>query len=364
MNLEVIDVSLELLKNVDVSNWLQQFRQKCVYGLRIRFSKVPWTSILLCAPSDHIFGMVYQLLPPSLAKWTVTIDDFGKQMSLFNREHANNGILLSKIPAGFYNYGSTNPRLPRESRIGIDVPSLSRFWYWPFLIPQTHECEELFIDWIREILDQLNWFVLRPFSNNKIYSEVEPSRGNKRQDYLLFCEEGAYSILKTPERGITLNQVGSLLDQAVQFCDRGGRLDRDSLSPWITQHGKCMMISVQGALSNDINIVHNINSLRAKLIRLLGWPIFFETIVALLLQHHGKGRSRVTFQEDTVLEMRDYVSNCLISFPGLIDDPYSSAWNQGRMMKGGGITLRKIIKSNPTFFDSPPFSYSDLLNII
>jgi hypothetical protein len=307
MKIKLIDINWEDMKSPDLYGWLHTIRNSDVQLLRLRFSNLPWTSLLLCAPQGFVLGMHDKLLSSTHQRWMNALVTPESIRNIFVKEHSVHDVNLSRIPLGFYAYGSGDSSEPDSSRIGKDSLPLPNLWFEPFLVPQTDECEDIIFGRLQNAIDSLGWFFLRP--ERDIESTID-------------------QLFDAP----TSNFQATISDlaNAIASEEKGMPIDKESLSYQMTFYGRCPfpLWSADG---------ERISSLRARLVRLTGWPLFFDWAAKGLAEartFYGSRPPSSSLPCSIIEELGAYLKNCHKHYPVLFEDPFTKAWKMRRMQTG------------------------------
>lgn len=320
MRVEILDVSLDQFRGISIWDYLHQLRERnCIRLLRLRHTRLLWTSFLLCSPKDHVLGMQDCLMTSTMGKWQVATYKSEKIRQAFALEHEHAGVPVEYIPEGFYVYASADKSEPKSSRIGGAARRLEEFWFGAFYVPRTDEFERLFVERLQRAVDELGWYLIRPFSDENVNNEEDLIQNTKRLDRYLFDITGTESRMST---------VYKTLDQMVECCESGQFPNRESLALVVTFYGKCVF--PYGSVQAEV-----ISSLRARLIHLVGWPTFYTWSMKGLADIRRRTRRKRGQSGDTpyatVSELSAYLDECRFKYPVLNDDPFEPLWRAGRI---------------------------------
>ena len=285
----VTEVTLADIANLDLYQFTNKFRADKAVLLLIRFKCLPWTSVIKCAPVNMLLWGVERVsinLMDSFG-WTDGLEDNKEIYDAFCRELKNAKISKKAVPKNLLGYYVHYDSYLGKHSLRFKGGFLGEFRLSGHLIP--NEYVDDLISFYNQQLDQfgeLSFLPLEEGLDDVLAEQLRSSIGKG-----IFSHPTTMDYEDEAKLTSALNKQCDLVSKLIGDISAGSSIEagiaaRDMLCPSISYSTRrsekillngrdyWMMNSFFPSKPLDVKLF----GLRAKLIRLLGWPILYYSL--------------------------------------------------------------------------------------
>ena len=288
-NWSVTEVTLADIANLDLYQFTKKFRSDKPVLLLIRFKHLPWTSVVKCAPVNMLLwgvkGISINLMDSFC--WTNGLEDNKAIYDAFCHELKNAKISKTDVPFNLLGYYVHYDSYLGKHSLRFKGGFLGEFRLSGHLIP--NEYVDDLISFYNQQLNQfgeLSFLPLEEGLDDVLAEQLRSSIGKG-----IFSHPTTMDYEDEAELTSALNRQCDLVSKLISDISAGASIEagiaaRDMLCPSISYSTRrsekillngrdyWMMNSFFPSKPLDVKLF----GLRAKLIRLLGWPILYYSL--------------------------------------------------------------------------------------
>lgn len=313
-----------------------------------KFHGVPWVSVLLAAPVDHVWcdmpegtvnGLYLPQAPtagPAQTRWMTQQSKESVHRKSLLAELRVAGINPSLLPHGLLGFDGGAVFGGANAAFGKAVPALSEQWFRAFLIPQDDSRQRLCINVLTAMLNERGSFALRPCSDSALVSGQYAGHFSPEDDRL-----EAYLFSQYYQFPHPLGKPAVVAERIVQAISNqleaeSVPLEFDSVSMAFLPRTSVNLPLADYSRSSVMDIPRRYNdticSLRLRLVANLGWPVFAMSLKAA--QHAVSARALsarplVAHEVDVKVSLARYWAEMKRRFPLSVSWPLDAVWAPG-----------------------------------
>jgi len=313
------------------------------------FEFLPWTAALVAAPLDHVFASAPRSsgflieeavdVGPLQARWTRQASRAG-ELKMFRKELRKAGIKEQQIREGSLPFEG-DLESGNRLRFAKDLRPVSDFWFRAYLIPQEDSRKARLNQVLQNLAAERGEYFVRRFPDRELerlaasgWTYPYSSESATREAYLFHFLTGADSGPAGPAKEREKHCI-ALLRNAIEDGEAGKPIDFASLTPAVDDLWEPSLAfpspESHHAWPRSIRSADAISALRLRLIRLLGWPIFFYRTALHWeaandrFRNGPKGAEPLSF--DPLQEMSEYLDGVRRNYPSYRSPPLEAAWS-------------------------------------
>jgi hypothetical protein len=323
--------------------YVTEFRRMGCYGLLLA---APINSIICVAPSSAYWKHGgYEPEPiqggPLQLAWLDAIQNSKEKAKQLKADLRAAGFARERFRRGVLPYEGGACCGAPEVGVSSKLSGLSKLFFRSYLIPHSTIALQRFVDEFERLYEELGYYFIRPLGEQILHSgnaipidpndDYEAAQSNFDLDAVLYRHSGGGHPTLTKPREIHA-AVEKILQDAVSNAESGKQFDFLDTNPYLVDEAILLPVPSPTTFhSQDAQscFQDRLCSLRARLIRLLGWAVFYlgaHRGLAAATKRYNKIPPREPLPYDIEQELKAYLINIKKNYPVISVSFMESVW--------------------------------------